>query len=214
MALDVMFFRFSGGEEQPTLLTKDVILRPPSVSDYEAWSQVRLESREFLQPWEPTWPPTDLLRTAFKTRIRRYSRERRDGTGYAFFLFNRHSEELMGGLTLSNVRRGVTQACTLGYWMGVRYAGKGFMRQSVSRLLPFVFEELKLHRLEAACLPHNEASINLLKRVGFQQEGYARRYLYINGQWQDHLLFAILKDDAEYSDTISPQTQPDGENGH
>lgn len=212
MTLDVMFFRFSGGEEQPTLTTREVVMRPPVFSDYEAWCQVRLESREFLQPWEPTWPPTDLLRTAFKGRIRRYAKDRREGTGYTFFLFHRETGALLGGITLSNVRRGVTQSATLGYWMGVNSAGKGLMRQSVSRLLLFVFEDLKLHRVEAACLPHNTASINLLKRVGFREEGYARRYLYINGQWQDHILFAILKDDVEYSDTFSPQNERDGDN--
>ena len=102
---------------------------------------------------------------------------------------------LLGGLTLSHVQRGVTQSCSLGYWMGERYAGKGYMTDAVRVALSFAFDALRLHRVEAACLPHNLASIRLLEKVGFAREGYARRYLCIDGRWQDHLLFAIVSDD-------------------
>ena len=79
--------------------------------------------------------------------------------------------------------------------MGAPHAGRGYMTAAVRAVLPFVFDTLCLHRLEAACLPHNLPSIRLLERVGFQREGLARRYLCINGVWQDHLLFALLRDD-------------------
>jgi len=94
------------------------------------------------------------------------------------------------------VRRGVTQCCTMGYWIGAKFARQGYMTNAVKALVPFVFKTLGLHRIEAACLVDNEASKNLLARTGFRQEGLARRYLLINGAWADHLLFALLKEEA------------------
>ena len=172
-----------------------VRLRTPQMSDYAEWAELRERSRAFLTPWEPTWPKDDLTRTAFRRRLRRYAQDIRDDQAYPFFVFRAPDDALLGGLTLSNIRRGVAQSCALGYWMGAPYAGRGHMTAAVRAVLPFVFDTLCLHRLEAACLPHNLPSIRLLERVGFQREGLARRYLCINGVWQDHLLYALLRDD-------------------
>ncbi len=172
-----------------------VDLRAPQPVDWADWAQLRAESREFLTPWEPTWAADELTRNAYRRRLRRYGRDAREGLGYAFFAFRREDSSLLGGLTLSNVRRGVTQTCALGYWMGKRHAGQGHMIDAVRALLPFVFQDLGLHRLEAACLPHNERSKGVLRRVGFSEEGLARQYLKIDGAWRDHLLFAILNTD-------------------
>ena len=172
-----------------------VRLRTPQMSDYAEWAELREHSRSFLTPWEPTWPKDDLTRTAFRRRLRRYAQDIRDDQAYPFFVFRAPDDALLGGLTLSNIRRGVAQSCALGYWMGAPYAGRGHMTAAVRAVLPFVFDTLCLHRLEAACLPHNLPSIRLLERVGFQREGLARRYLCINGVWQDHLLYALLRDD-------------------
>ncbi len=98
-------------------------------------------------------------------------------------------------MTLNNVRRGVTQAVALGYWLGAQYTGRGLMTEAVCAAATFAFDRLRLHRIEAACLPHNAASIAVLERAGFTREGLARRYLKIDGVWQDHLLFARLVDD-------------------
>ncbi len=106
------------------------------------------------------------------------------------------TQVLLGGLTLANVRRGVAQAGSLGYWIGGPYARRGHMTAAVRALLPFAFGALRLHRVEAACIPSNAASIRLLENSGFAREGYAREYLCINGIWQDHLLYARLQDDA------------------
>lgn len=172
-----------------------VLLRTPALSDFSQWALLRAESRSFLTPWEPVWPSDELSRLAFRRRIRRYQREIREGSGYPFFIFTPDGVALLGGLTLSQVQRGVTQSCSLGYWMGARYAGQGYMTAAVRAVVRFAFETLRLHRVEAACLPHNTASIRLLEKVGFTREGYARRYLCIDGRWQDHLLFAMVADD-------------------
>jgi ribosomal-protein-alanine N-acetyltransferase len=192
-----MFMRgmiFPGGRE-PVLHGDGIYLRYPQMSDFAAWAALRGESREFLAPWEPTWAADELSRSAFRRRIRRYQREIRSDLSYPFFVFRRADDLLMGGCTLSNVRRGVTQSASIGYWIGERYARRGHMYAALTTILPFVFQVLALHRLEAACIPDNKASRALLLKVGFREEGRARRYLQINGEWRDHVLFALLEDD-------------------
>ncbi|UOM33373.1 GNAT family N-acetyltransferase [Acuticoccus sp. I52.16.1] len=174
-------------------------LKMPVANDYTDWSKLRAESRHFLKPWEPTWPRDDLTRMAFRRRLRRYHREIRADEGYAVFVYEADSGALAGGITLAHVKRGVTQSCSLGYWMGERFAGQGLMGDAVRAIVPFCFETLGLNRIEAATLPHNERSIRLLKRVGFTEEGYARRFLCINGAWRDHILFGLVN-----GDTIDP----------
>ncbi len=121
--------------------------------------------------------------------------EWRNDQGYGLFLFSTASDELVGGVNLSNVRRGVAQTASLGYWMSAAQANKGMMGEALSALLPHAFDRLGLHRIEAACLPHNKASRALLAKLGFREEGYAVKYLKINGIWQDHVLYALLSDD-------------------
>jgi len=184
-----------GGDWLPHVRVDGIHLRPPHMGDYAAWAELRASSRDHLTPWEPQWTRDELSRDAFRRRVRHYQRELREDLGYAFFLFRDLDDRLLGGITLSNVRRGVTQAAAVGYWIGKPFAGRGLMTKAVSGVVRFAFEELKLHRLEAACMPSNAASIRVLEKNGFQREGLARRYLKINGVWQDHLLYATLADD-------------------
>ncbi|PLX36380.1 MAG: 30S ribosomal protein S5 alanine N-acetyltransferase [Hyphomicrobiales bacterium] len=192
-----MLFLRASSSPGPTIRGEGIYLRPPVLSDYSEWAALRGKSRDFLEQWEPSWPSDDLTRTAYRRRVRRYQHEMRQDGSYAFLLFRQGNDELLGGLSLSFIRRGVAQATSLGYWMGEPYAGQGFMTRAVRAVLPFAFNTLRLHRVEAACLPHNAASIRLLEKVGFMREGYARRYLRIDGKWQDHLLFARLADDHD-----------------
>jgi [ribosomal protein S5]-alanine N-acetyltransferase len=187
---------FPGGQ-QPVIRGADVYLRYPRIGDFKVWARLRSESRDFLAPWEPSWARDELTKGAYRRRIKRYQKELRQDTAYAFFVFRNSDDALVGGCTLSNVRRGVTQCCALGYWIGGRFARQGYMYGAVRALIPFVFSTLGLHRIEAACLPTNEASQNLLIKAGFRQEGLARRYLQINGEWRDHVLFALLEDEAQ-----------------
>ncbi len=179
----------------PVIEADRVRLRTPQMGDYPAWAELRASSRDFLVPWEPLWAPDELSRASFRRRIRHYMRDLREDMGYALFVFDAGTSDLVGGLTLCNVRRGVTQSCTLGYWVGAEFAGRGYMTAAVRAVVPFVFDSLELHRLEAACLPENTASTRLLERVGFKREGLARQYLRINGVWQDHVLYALLDSD-------------------
>lgn len=188
------FLGTSYPEPPPAIKAERVLLRFPRMADFPAWAALREASRDFLVPWEPTWPIDDLTRASFRRRLKRYGEDLRADQSYAFFLFRAADEALVGGITLANVRRGVAQSGTLGYWMGAPYAGQGMMSEAVQALVPFAFTTLRLHRVEAACIPTNAASIRLLQKSGFVQEGYARKYLCINGLWQDHLLFARVNE--------------------
>jgi len=189
------FFRtINFADPLPSVVGEGVILRTPQATDHTEWAALREQSRDFLTPWEPTWPADDLSRSAFRRRIRRYAEDLRSDQSYAFLIFRSGDGRLVGGLTLANVRRGVAQAGSLGYWMGLPYIRHGYMTAAVRAVVPFAFGTLRLHRLEAACIPTNTASIRLLENTGFVREGYAREYLCINGIWQDHLLYGRLKD--------------------
>jgi len=179
----------------PTIRTPRVLLRVPVIGDFAQWARLREASRAFLSPWEPTWPPDDLTKIAFRRRIRRCQRDIRDGVGFPFLVFSPDGETLLGGLTVAHIRRGVTQSGVLGYWMGSPHAGKGYMSASVRAVIEYAFDTANLNRLEAACLPHNATSVGLLEKVGFTREGYARRYLRIDGRWQDHILFGLARTD-------------------
>jgi [ribosomal protein S5]-alanine N-acetyltransferase len=169
-----------------------VWLRPPRASDYDEWRALREASRAFLQPWEPTWPADDLSRAAFRRRLISYARDREAGVAYPFFVFRDSDGALSGGITLSNVRRGVAQMGSVGYWCGRPFTRQGMTLAAVRALCDFAFQSLALHRLEAACIPENAASRALLVQAGFTEEGFAKAYLKINGAWRDHVLFGRL----------------------
>jgi len=188
---------FPGGRE-PVLRGDGLILRYPEMRDYRQWSRLREESRDFLTPWEPVWAVDELSRGAFRRRLRRYGREIRNDLAYPFLVLRSSDGALLGGCTLSNVRRGVTQSAAVGYWIGKPFARQGFMFLALRAILPFAFGPLGLHRVEAACVPENQASRNLLRKIGFREEGRALRYLQINGEWRDHLLFGLLQDECQW----------------
>ena len=190
-----LFRTTSLSETMPSIESDHVMLRQPQMSDHGEWAALRERSREFLKPWEPIWPADDLTRGAFRRRLKRYAEDQRSDQAYSLFVFRRPDGVLVGGITIANIRRGVAQAGSIGYWMGEPYVREGLMTAALRVLMPFSFVTLRLHRLEAACIPTNVASIRLLEKSGFQREGYARQYLCINGSWQDHLLYARIKDD-------------------
>ncbi len=189
-------FRLGPSHDATTVVRgSGIYLRPAEMRDFEEWAALRDSSRTFLSAWEPVWPSDDLTRASFRRRLRLHAEEMSRDEAYPFLVF-REDEVMVGGLTIGQIRRGVAQTATLGYWMGEAYAGRGYMSRAVRAAANFVFSTLRLHRLEAACLPHNEASMRLLQSVGFRHEGYARSYLRINGRWQDHILYALLETDT------------------
>ena len=172
-----------------------LVLRAPQMSDFLQWAHLRETSRNYLTPWEPIWPSDDLTRSGFRRRLRRYAEDIAADRSYPFIVFRESDGAMIGGVTLANVRRGIVQAGTIGYWVGQPHARRGYMTAALRVLLPSLFGELNLHRIEAACIPSNAPSIRVLEKCGFSREGLARRYLCINGVWQDHLLFGLLHED-------------------
>ena len=173
-----------------------LILRAPAMSDYPQWSDLREKSRSFLTRWEPIWPSDDLTRSGFRRRLRRYAEDVAEDRAYPFVVVRESDDVIVGGVTLANVRRGIVQAGTIGDWIGQPFAGRGYMTSALRVLLPTLFGELNLHRVEAACIPTNHASVKVLEKCGFAREGLARRYLCINGVWQDHYLYGLLDEDV------------------
>lgn len=195
--------RFRHTREAMALIRKDsdtarridgegVYLRAPEARDYQEWADVREASRNFLTPWEPTWAQDETSRASYRYKLRRYTEDARDDKAHALFVFRDEDDALVGGVTLSNIRRGVAQTVSMGYWAGEMFAGRGYITAAVRAAVRFAFEDLELHRVEAACQPDNMASRRVLAKAGFTHEGVARAYLKINGAWRDHLLFATV----------------------
>ncbi|MCT4333063.1 GNAT family N-acetyltransferase [Paracoccus sp. YLB-12] len=176
------------------LETERIVLRLPAHSDFNAWTALRIESREFLTPWEPVWSPDHLSRKSFTNRVYWAARASRGGTALPLFLLRRDGV-LLGAITLDNIRRGPAQSGTIGYWIGKPFARQGYMREAIGALVHHAFSTLDLSRVEAACLPENAASRGVLERAGFKYEGVAQSYLQINGRWRNHVLYANLRGD-------------------
>jgi len=172
-----------------------IFIRPPGESDWQDWSSLRGRSKEFLTPWEPEWGNNALSSTAFRRRLRNYARDWQADKTYSFLIFKADDETLLGGITLSNVRRGIVQSASFGYWIGAPYAAQGYMSDALRAALEFAFTQLELHRMEAACIPSNKASRRVLEKAGFRHEGMACKYLKINGKWQDHETFGLLREE-------------------
>lgn len=187
---------FWGRRQQgPRVETERLVLRLPEHGDYGSWAGLREHSAGFLVPWEPTWSSDHLTRRSFTNRVNWSARLHAKGMGIPFFLVRREDQQLVGALTLDNMRRGPAQAATVGYWIGAPYARLGYMREALHGVVDYAFGTLDLSRLEAACLPENAASRGVLEKSGFKYEGVAQSYLQINGRWRNHVLYANLRSD-------------------
>jgi ribosomal-protein-alanine N-acetyltransferase len=157
-------------DAEPVLQSGRVIMRLPVMADYAEWAQLRSASRSFLEPWEPTWPRDDLTKPAFRQRVRRYNRDMRDDYAYAFFIFCQQSGQLAGGLTLSNVRRGVAQSASVGYWVGLPFAGQGYLTDALGAAVRFAFESLQIAQ-GRGCVPSPQRSVPPPAPEGWFQGG-------------------------------------------
>ncbi|WP_204113889.1 GNAT family N-acetyltransferase [Shimia biformata] len=175
--------------------TERLTLRPPLHGDFRDWAALRAESAEFLTRWEPAWATDHLSRKSFTNRVYWAQRSITNGTAVPLFLFRRSDQALLGAITLDNIRRGPSQAGTLGYWIGEPFARQGYMREALEAVVHHAFVQMDLSRLEAACLPENVASRGVLEKSGFKYEGVAQSYLQIDGRWRTHVLYAALRMD-------------------
>jgi ribosomal-protein-alanine N-acetyltransferase len=188
----VLTFRRS---TSPAIETERMSLRLPAMADHTAWASLRRDGEGFLREWEPTWSPDHFTKKAFRNRVYWAWRSRDEGRALALFLFRREDGRFMGAITLDNIRRGPSQAASVGYWIGQEFARKGYMTEALAAVAHHAFTALDLSRIEAACLPENAPSRALLERSGFKYEGVAQAYLQINGRWRNHVLYANLRND-------------------
>jgi ribosomal-protein-alanine N-acetyltransferase len=191
--IDLAFGR--SAEASGVIEGRGVRLRPPALQDFEEWRALREESRAHLTQWEPSWSAREATRDWFRNRLKLMERDRRDGAALPLFIARRSDGRLVGGVTLSRIRRDAIRSASIGYWVGERHLGKGYATAAVAAALAHAVDQLTLNRIEAAVQPGNEPSLRLLARCGFRQEGLARDYLFINGAWRDHLLFAATARD-------------------
>ena len=175
-----------------------VELRPLRSSDFEDWHDVRTRSRDWLEPWEPLADPgspdpvTDP--EAFRARCGAWERQRHFDTAYGFGLFLQGGS-LIGEVSLGSVQRGPFQSAFVGYWIDQAYAGQALVPEAVVVILRFAFEELGLHRVEAAIVPRNGRSRRVADKLGMREEGVSTRFLQIRGIWEDHVRYAITAEE-------------------
>mgnify|MGYP003385761929 CR=1 FL=1 len=176
---------------------QNIILRMPDVSDWRAWTKLREVSASFLSPWEPLWPSDAASESFYMRQWRRFARRWVQDREYAFLIFRKGQDNqeggLLGGITITDIKRSVYQVGTLGYWMGAPFAGQGVMREAISMLLPLAFDVLGLQRVEATVMPENERSLRLLRGLGFREVGLSKQNMQIEGAWRDQILFEMIK---------------------
>ena len=178
-----------------SILTARLSLRLPEHRDFREWAKLRHESKAFLSPWEPIWAPDHLSRASFTNRVYWSQRAVKNGNAVPLFVFHKEAGQLVGAITLDNIRRGPSQVGTIGYWVGQQYARQGFMSEAIIAMVAHAFGTLDLSRVESACLPDNLASRGVLEKAGFKYEGVAQSYIQINGRWRNHVLYAALRGD-------------------
>jgi ribosomal-protein-alanine N-acetyltransferase len=182
-----------------TLSGPRVELRPLKAGDWAAWQRVRVESREWLEPWEPLGEPgtPDPVADAeaFRARCGAWERQRHFDAAYGFGIFLRKRGDFLGEVSLGSVQRGPFQSANVGYWIDEQHAGKGYMPESVAVILKYAFEQLGLHRVEAAIVPRNARSRRVTEKLGMRDEGTSLRFLQIRGVWEDHVRYAITSEE-------------------
>jgi len=168
------------------------VSQPPEVLDFV------VRNREFLQPWEPLREPDYYTIEGQRRLIDFDSESMKEGTLVKLWISKRVSPgRIIGSVSLSNIVRGAFLSCHLGYRMDGEENGKGYMTEAVKHVADFAFRELGLHRIEANIMPRNEASLRVVRKLGFREEGLAPRYLRINGKWEDHLHMVLLNEELE-----------------
>ncbi|TFV53023.1 GNAT family protein [Blastococcus sp. TF02A_35] len=173
-----------------------VELHPLRRRDAAEWSRLRVANESWLSPWEPTatapWMPRHSP-AAYRAMRRTVSRRARLGTSLPFAV--RVDGRLAGQVTVDNIVRGALLSGSLGYWVDRAVAGRGVASLAVALVCDHAFGPAGLHRLQADIRPENARSRRLVERLGFRHEGLLRRYLDIDGDWRDHLAYALLAED-------------------
>jgi ribosomal-protein-alanine N-acetyltransferase len=173
----------------------DVELRLPATDDAEAFLGLVLRNRDHFRPYEPRRPASYFTLGGQREQVAAAQRQAEQGERFEFGIWERKGGALVGRISLGGISRGALQNAYLGYGVDLGHGGRGYATQAVRIAVRVAFDDLGLHRVQAAVVPENTASARVLAKVGFREEGLARRYLFLDGQWKDHLMFARTADD-------------------
>ena len=176
----------------PLVVTDRLLIRLPITHDYEAWVKLRRQSEKFLNQWEPEKNKEFYSKESFQTRVHWANKNFKLKKVLHLFLFLRSDGELIGGLTLDNIRYSPFNSGSLGYWLGEQHSNNGFMTEGLRAIFHYANRTLNVTRLEAATLPNNGASRRVLEKCEFKYEGVGQSYLQINGRWKNHVLYANI----------------------
>jgi ribosomal-protein-alanine N-acetyltransferase len=177
--------------------TERLVLRELEAGDSDLLSDYLRRNRNFLKEWEPLRDASYYSDESVKALIEEETRSTADKTGLHLYLFNKGEESIIGKVSLTNIVYSVFQSCFLGYKLDEAEINQGRITEALKRLIEIAFTEYKLHRIEANIVPKNIRSIKVIKKLNFQEEGLSRKYLKINGTWEDHLHFVLLNEEVE-----------------
>ena len=177
----------------PQLHTERLIIRLATEGDAPAIVRYLTENRTFLEPFDPVRPPEFYTEEFWRIIAQANIDEFRNDRSLRLFLFLKESPNTVIGMAnFVNFVRGAFHACHLGYSIAEEFQGKGYMFEALRVTIDYVFDTVNMHRIMANYMPHNRRSGKLLRRLGFNAEGYARDYLQINGEWEDHILTSLV----------------------
>lgn len=175
------------------LTTERLVVRQIGQEDAFRLADYYAANRQFLKPWEPTRDESYYQPAGWIMRLNMIEEMHRQRVASCFLILQKKpSDETLGVINFSQICHGCLQACTLGYSLAKHWQGRGIMYEALRAAIPHMQRAHTLHRIMASYMPHNQRSGNLLSRLGFEQEGYAKAYLLINGQWQDHILTSLI----------------------
>ena len=184
--------------ELPLITTERLLLRLATKEDISKILAYYTENKTYLTPFYPLWPVDFFTQEYWHTQVENNYLEFINDLSLKLFIFPRkNSTRIIGLINFRNFVRGSAQFCYVGYNLAEAEQGKGYMTEALNAAIQYVFQELNMHRIMANYMPHNQRSGNLLKRLGFVVEGYAKEYLFINGKWQDHILTSITNPSVE-----------------
>lgn len=185
---------FKPNPKLPKLFTDRLICRLLEPHEAKLMCSFRRENKNHLEKWEPLRKPSFFTESFWQAQLRTQLRDFREGVSANFSILDKDEMFIIGVCNYTNIVRGTFQSCQLGYAIAKQFEGQGLMEEALRTTNEFVFSQLGLHRIMAAYLPHNQRSGSLLGKLGFKREGFAEKYLKINGIWEDHVLTSKIRD--------------------
>jgi [ribosomal protein S5]-alanine N-acetyltransferase len=185
--------------ELPMIICDRVLVRMATDEDIPSILDYFIENETYLTPYYPSWQNDFFTLEYWQLQVEvNYQEFINDRSVRLFIFLKTKPDKIIGTINFSNFVRGVAQYCTLGYSLAEAQQGKGYMTEAMQGAVEYMFQELKMHRIMANYMPHNRRSGNVLKKLGFLVEGYARDYLMINGKWEDHILTSIVNSNWKF----------------